>query len=199
MEKYIRKLGRNSIIMSIILLVFGLFMFIKPISTINVLMMIFGILLVIDGLLHLVSYFSIKNEYRFFSSELAQAIIYIILGFLLVCNYNTISSFLPIILGIWIVVDSIFKLQIALNIRDIYDSHWGILLAMSIINALLGAVILINPFESLALLTMCCGAILMIVELISIFESFSIISRVGEYQKIEKQIEKKVKKVKKEK
>lgn len=199
MEKYIRKLGRNSIIMSIILLVFGLFMFIKPISTINVLMMIFGILLVIDGLVHLVSYFSIKNEYRFFSSELAQAIIYIILGFLLVCNYNTISSFLPIILGIWIVVDSIFKLQIALNIRDIYDSHWGILLAMSIINALLGAVILINPFESLALLTMCCGAILMIVELISIFESFSIISRVGEYQKIEKQIEKKVKKVKKEK
>ena len=180
MEKYIRKLGRNSIIMSIILLVFGLFMFIKPISTINVLMMIFGILLVIDGLLHLVSYFSIKNEYRFFSSELAQAIIYIILG-------------------IWIIVDSIFKLQIALNIRDIYDSHWGILLAMSIINALLGAVILINPFESLALLTMCCGAILMIVELISIFESFSIISRVGEYQKIEKQIEKKVKKVKKEK
>ena len=199
MEKYIRKLGRNSIIMSIILLVFGLFMFIKPISTINVLMMIFGILLVIDGLLHLVSYFSIKNEYRFFSSELAQAIIYIILGFLLVCNYNTISSFLPIILGIWIIVDSIFKLQIALNIRDIYDSHWGILLAMSIINALLGAVILINPFESLSLLTMCCGAILMIVELISIFESFSIISRVGEYQKIEKQIEKKVKKVKKEK
>ena len=199
MEKYIRKLGRNSIIMSIILLVFGLFMFIKPISTINVLMMIFGILLVIDGLLHLVSYFSIKNEYRFFSSELAQAIIYIILGFLLVCNYNTISSFLPIILGIWIIVDSIFKLQIALNIRDIYDSHWGILLAMSIINALLGAVILINPFESLALLTMCCGAILMIVELISIFESFSIIYRVGEYQKIEKQIEKKVKKVKKEK
>lgn len=199
MEKYIRKLGRNSIIMSIILLVFGLFMFIKPISTINALMMIFGILLVIDGLVHLVSYFSIKNEYRFFSSELAQAIIYIILGFLLVCNYNTISSFLPIILGIWIIVDSIFKLQIALNIRDIYDSHWGILLAMSIINALLGAVILINPFESLALLTMCCGAILMIVELISIFESFSIISRVGEYQKIEKQIEKKVKKVKKEK
>ena len=199
MEKYIRKLGRNSIIMSIILLVFGLFMFIKPISTINALMMIFGILLVIDGLVHLVSYFSIKNEYRFFSSELAQAIIYIILGFLLVCNYNTISSFLPIILGIWIVVDSIFKLQIALNIRDIYDSHWGILLAMSIINALLGAIILINPFESLALLTMCCGAILMIVELISIFESFSIISRVGEYQKIEKQIEKKVKKVKKEK
>lgn len=198
MEKYIRKLGRNSIIISMILLVFGLFMFTRPISTINILMMIFGCLLVIDGLVHLVSYFSIKNEFRFFSSELAQSIIYIILGFVLVCNYDKISSLLPIVLGIWIIVDSIFKLQIALNIRDIYDSHWGILLAMSIISALLGMVILINPFESLALLTMMCGAILMIVEVISIFESFSIISRVGEAEKIEKELEKKVNKRRKE-
>ena len=195
MENYIRKLGRNSIIISMILLVFGLFMFTRPISTINILMMIFGCLLVIDGLVHLVSYFSIKNEFRFFSSELAQSIIYIILGFILVCNYDKISSLLPIILGIWIIVDSIFKLQIALNIRDIYDSHWGILLAMSIISALLGMVILINPFESLALLTMMCGAILMIVEVISIFESFSIISRVGKTEKIEKEIEKKINKI----
>ena len=198
MENYIRKLGRNSIIISMILLVFGLFMFTRPISTINILMMIFGCLLVIDGLVHLVSYFSIKNEFRFFSSELAQSIIYIILGFVLVCNYDKISRLLPIVLGIWIIVDSIFKLQIALNIRDIYDSHWGILLAMSIISALLGMVILINPFESLALLTMMCGAILMIVEVISIFESFSIISRVGEAEKIEKELEKKVNKRRKE-
>ena len=199
MENYIRKLGRNSIIISMILLVFGLFMFTRPISTINILMMIFGCLLVIDGLVHLVSYFSIKNEFRFFSSELAQSIIYIILGFILVCNYDKISSLLPIILGIWIIVDSIFKLQIALNIRDIYDSHWGILLAMSIISALLGMVILINPFESLALLTMMCGAIIMIVEVISIFFFFSIISRVGKTEKIEKEIEKKINKIKDEK
>lgn len=197
MEKYIRKLGRNSIVMSIILLVFGLFMFIKPISTINILMIIFGSLLVIDGLVHLVSYFSIKSDYRFFSSELAQAIIYIVLGFILLCNYDKLGYLLPIILGIRIVVDSIFKLQIALNIRDVYDSHWGFLLAMSIINALLGSVILFKPFESLAVLTMVCGAILMIVELMSIFEDVSIISRVGKFEKFEKEIDKKNNNVKK--
>lgn len=194
MEKYIRKLGRNSIVISIILLVFGLFMFIKPISTINILMIIFGSLLVIDGLVHLVSYFSIKNDYRFFSSELAQAIIYIVLGFILLCNYDKLGYLLPIILGIRIIVDSIFKLQIALNIRDVYDSHWGFLLAMSIINALLGSVILFNPFESLAVLTMVSGAILMIVELISIFEDVSIISRVGKFGK---EIDKKINNAKK--
>ena len=190
MEKYIRKLGRNSIILSIVLLVFGLFMFTRPISTINVLMIVFGVILVLDGLVHLVSYFSIKNDYRFFSGELVHAIIYIILGFVLMINYYNVSYLLPIILGIWIIVDSIFKLQISMNIRDIYDSHWGVLLAMSILTGLFGMIVLFNPVESLELLTRVCGAILMIVELISIFEDISIISRVGKFEKLEKEIKK---------
>ncbi len=90
MEKYIRKLGRNSIIVSIVLICFGMFMFTKPVTTVNILMIIFGTFLVLDGLAHLISYFSIKDEYRFFSSELAQAVIYIILGFVLMCNYDII-------------------------------------------------------------------------------------------------------------
>lgn len=196
MENYIRKLGRNSIILSIILLVFGLFMYTNPISTINVMIIVFGVILVLDGLVHLVSYFAIKDEYRFFSSELVQAIIYIILGFVLMLNYYNISYLLPIVLGIWIVVESLFKLQIALNIRDIYDSHWGLLLGMSIITALLGAVILFNPVQSLALLTRICGVVLMIAEVISIFEGFSIISRVGKIKKVENEIKKEYKNIK---
>ena len=196
MEKYVRKLGRNSIILSIVLLVFGLFMFTKPLSTVNALMILFGVILVLDGLVHLVSYFSIKDEYRFFSSELVQAIIYIILGFVLMINYYNISYLLPIILGIWIIVDSIFRLQISLNIRDIYDSHWGILLAMSILTGLFGMVILFNPVESLAMLTRVCGAILMIVELISLFEDLSIISRVGKFEKLENNMKKEYKDMK---
>ena len=196
MEKYIRKLGRNSIILSIVLLVFGLFMFTKPVNTVNVLMIVFGVILVLDGLVHLVSYFAIKDEYRFFSSELVQAIIYIILGFVLMINYYNISYLLPIVLGVWIIVDSIFRLQISLNIRDIYDSHWGVLLAMSILTGLFGMIILFNPVESLAMLTRVCGAILMIVELISLFEDISIISRVGKFEKLEKEMNKEYNNVK---
>ena len=99
------------------------------------------------------------------------------------CNYDKISGILPIILGIWIIVESIFKLQISLNIRDIYDSHWGIMLTMSIITGLLGTVILFNPFDSLALFLRVAGIVIMIVELISIFEDISIISRVGKAEK----------------
>lgn len=197
MEKYIRKLGRNSIILSIVFIFFGMFMFTKPVTTINILMVILGTILVLDGLVHLVSYFSIKGEYRFFSSELVQSTIYIILGFVLMCNYEKISNLLPMVLGIWIIVESIFKLQISLNIRDIYDSHWGLLFAMSIITGLLGAVILFNPFESLTLFIRVAGIIVILVEILSIFEDFSIISRVGKIEKLENKIEEEIEKVSK--
>ena len=114
------------------------------------------------------------------------------------CNYDKVSTLLPVILGIWIIVESIFKLQISLNIRDIYDSHWGILMWMSIVTGLLGMIILFNPFESLTLFVRIAGAIVILVELITIFEDFSIIARVGKAEKIEKQVKKEVNKMKKE-
>ena len=67
---------------------------------------------------------------------------------------------------------------------------------MSIITVLLGAVILFNPVQSLALLTRICGVVLMIAEVISIFEGFSIISRVGKIKKVENEIKKEYKNIK---
>lgn len=196
MLEYIRKLGRNSIILSIILLFFGLLMFTNPMETISMMIILFGIILVLDGLVHFVSYFSIKEDYRFFSSELMQAVIYIILGFLLMVNYQNIGYLLPIVLGIWIVVDCIFKVQIALNIRDIKNSHWGFLLGMSILNALLGVAIIFNPIESFTIVIRLCAALLMISETISIFEGFSIISRVGDIEDTENKVKRNYKKSK---
>ena len=114
------------------------------------------------------------------------------------CNYDKVSTLLPVILGIWIIVESIFKLQISLNIRDIYDSHWGVLMGMSIVTGLLGMIILFNPFESLALFIRIAGVVVMLVELITIFEDFSIIARVGKTEKLEKQLKKEVTKIKKD-
>ena len=174
MENYIRKLGRNSIIISMILLVFGLFMFTRPISTINILMMIFGCLLVIDGLVHLVSYFSIKNEFRFFSSELAQSIIYIILGFILVCNYDKISSLLPIILGIWIIINSVTKFQYALVLKKVKNEDWTYTTIISLLTLIWGIVLLCNPFKSALAITQIIGVFIIVYAVLDIIDNFII-------------------------
>ena len=67
MVDYIKKIVRTSIFISILLLVLSVFMVTRPIGTVNILLMFFGYILVVDGILHFISYFSMKDEYRFFS------------------------------------------------------------------------------------------------------------------------------------
>lgn len=193
MENYIRKIGRKSIAISIILFILALFMITKPISTIGILLLIFGYILVVDGLIHFISYFSIKEEYRFYSYELAQAILYIIAGFVIISNVTAITQSLSIILGIWIVIESILKIQIAFNIRDVRNANWVMMLFISCISVVLGALLIVKPFESAETLVKISGVILAFTQLIEIYDDFYILNKVGKIEKAVKEVNKKSK------
>ena len=62
MESYIKKIGRDSIFISCLLIVISLFMVFKPIDVLGVVIIMFGYILVADGLIHFASYFRIQNE-----------------------------------------------------------------------------------------------------------------------------------------
>ena len=49
MVDYIKKIVRTSIFISILLLVLSVFMVTRPIGTVNILLMFFGYILVVDG------------------------------------------------------------------------------------------------------------------------------------------------------
>lgn len=183
MEEYIRKMSKYSLFISIILLIPALFMMVKPLDTIGVLFLVFGIILIIDGLIHFIAYFSIENEYRFFSYELAQAILYIIGGFAIISNIQSATQILAIIVGIWILIESILKIQVAFNIRDVRNAHWVIILFISFVSAILGTVLILKPFKSVELLIQITGAILMFTQLIEIYDDFYILKEVGDISK----------------
>ena len=86
----------------------------KPVMTMGALVAALGYILIVDGIIHVISYFSIDNIDRVFNYELAQATIDIIMGFVLICNTSSFTLILPICIGIWIIVDGILKAQTAL-------------------------------------------------------------------------------------
>lgn len=188
MERYIKNIGRESIFISCLLIVISLFMILKPVTVLSVIIIMFGYILVADGLIHFVSYFSIRDEYRYFSYELAQAILDVILGFIVVCNVSSIEQVLPFVLGIWIILDGILKLQIAFNIRGIHDTKWGTMLAFSIISIVLGAAIMINPGSSMDIIIKLSGVVLLITQLFSIYDDVYILTQVKEVSNIVKDV-----------
>ncbi len=183
MEEYIRKMSKCSLFVSILLLIPSIFMMVKPLDTVGALFLAFGIILIVDGLIHFITYFSIEDEYRYFSYELAQSILYIIAGFVIVNNVHAVTQSLAIIVGIWILIESVLKIQIAFNIRDVRNAHWVIMLLISFVSTILGAVLIIKPFESAEVLIQFTGAILMFTQLIEIYDDFYILRQVGDISK----------------
>lgn len=161
-----------------VLLILSLFLIINPSESIRFILIAFGCLLVVNGIMHLIAYFSIKNEYRYFSFELVQAIVCVVFGFVFIINTTAIASFLPFIIAIWVILESIIRLQISLNLRDLPNSKWIMMLLLSIFTLSLGIVILFNPFKTAEVVTMVCGIILLMTEVINIFESITFMLKV---------------------
>lgn len=193
MEEYIKKIGKQSLIISILLVVLGFLMACKSIEMVNIFIILFGYVMVVDGLIHFASYFKIESEYRFFSYELAQAIIDILLGFFVVSNVSSVSTVLPIIIGLWIVLDGILKVQIALNIRGVRDAQWGLMFLCSLVTIFVGFGIIFNPASSLELIVKLSGAALAISQIFSIFDDIYILNEVGKVEKAEAKATKKTK------
>lgn len=173
MIDYMKRYAKGSIVLSICLIVLSLFLIFKPDISLSVLFICFGCFLLIIGIMHTISYFSSPKEFKAFSFELVEGIIYIILGLVLIFNPNIIKAFLPIIIGCWMIINSIVRFQLAFNLKSSDNPSWGLILILSFVTLILGIVMIINPFASMAILTTICGIMLLASELINVFESIS--------------------------
>ena len=81
----------------------------------------------------------------------------------------------PVILGIWIIVSNLIKMQLSINLSAIAGSNWFLLLITQILMIILGVVLITNPFSSLIALTTLAGSFLIIAEVASLIESIYIL------------------------
>lgn len=170
MEVYVKKYSKNSMIISILLIILSLFLIIKPDESLIFVVKLFGCILMLNGIVHCITYFASSKELTSFSFELVQGIISLIAGIVLFVNPVLVNSILPIIIGAWIIIESIINIQISLNIRSV-SSNYLLSLILSILLFLIGIIIIINPFGTAITVARLCGIILLISELISLINS----------------------------
>lgn len=170
MENYLKKYGQHALLTSILLIILSFFLIYKPIQSVNIIMILLGCIVVINGLIHAISYFSCPTELRAFNFELVQGILGIVVGFIFVLRPEWLLAILPIAIGIWIIVESIIRFQLALNMRTIENKKWILMVIFSIVTAVFGLFIIIYPIISAAVLTSLCGYVLLISEVINIIE-----------------------------
>lgn len=81
-KKYIKKCEMYSMIISILMIVLSLFLIFKPIKSIETFVLLFSVIMLVNGVIGVVTYFTIESDERLFSFDLLSGITNIIAGVL---------------------------------------------------------------------------------------------------------------------
>lgn len=136
------------IIISAVLCVLGIMLIVNPEFSASMLGIICGVVLIAFGIVKLIGYFS-KDLYRLaFQYDLVFGIVICVLGVLMFVNPGALMTFICITLGISILADSVFKLQIAIDSRKFGIDKWWLILTISIISGVFGLILMFRPGES---------------------------------------------------
>ncbi|MDD3241576.1 MAG: DUF308 domain-containing protein [Bacilli bacterium] len=161
-----------SIITSIVFLAIGLFLLTKPDATISIVSLTIGILFIMIGTNRISKYIKNKNEYNFLKLDLTIGIISIVLGSILIYNNRAIVSILPFVLGIYFIVNSITKIQYAIELKKYNTNKWISALVPAIMTLIIGFVFVVNPFKGAKIITQIIGLFIVLYSLTDIINYF---------------------------
>ena len=174
-KDYIKKYEGCSIVVSVLMICLSLFLMFKPLESLEVFTVIFAIIILLSGLGYLISYFTISKESRLFSIDLLLGLVTIISGIMLLVYKKDVINIFPVILGIWIIISNLFKLQLSINLSLFLDNTYLGLVLITILMIVFGLLLIINPFASFMTITVTAGILLLITEVVNLIESIYII------------------------
>ena len=149
------------IVMSLVFCGAGALFIAKPELSAVIIGRALGTAMVVFGAIKLVGYFS-KDLFRLaFQYDLGFGLLLIALGILVLTRPAGVLDFIFIALGITILADGFFKIQIAMDARRFGISTWWLTLALAIATGVVGLMLVFRPWDSMRMLTALLGAALL--------------------------------------
>lgn len=164
-----KRIYATSIVSSIIMLVLGILLLVKPDFVINIVSTVIGIVILIPGIVSLADYFKTK-----YNANLVIGVIACILGIVFIFNSKFVSSILPFVLGIYFIVNGISKLQYSLELRKNKVVNYMPSVITSILMLVCGVLLMLNPFGGALAITQVLGISMIIYTILDIYNMITI-------------------------
>lgn len=142
-----------TVISGVLMVLTGAFCFMNPGQTFLALAFVVGLVMVINGLIHALSYFigrGLHNKGDNNGWILTDALITLLLGILILCNQLVVDAAIPMVFGMWVLVSGILRIEAASHINR-EKKHINFLTTMltGILTVLVGLFGFINPMVTL--------------------------------------------------
>lgn len=174
MQDIFKKVFKMSLISSVLFLIFGLLLIFQTQNVIKTISIIIGGLLLIIGIFPIINYFKNRNQNFFANAGLLYGIFSVVAGIIIMVNNNLLATIIPVLTGVWMIINSVNKIQLSMELRDRRISAWLISFIFAIIILVVGALLIINPINGAVILSKTVGIIIVIYAILDISDSIFI-------------------------
>ncbi len=147
---------RNSLILtSLLYVLLGLVLLLKPGFSLGFACLLIGAVTLIYGVVRIVSYF--RGGPTADKFDLVLGILLVLLGLFLLIWIQFLVALIPLVLGIYILVDSVGSLKKSLDMKSLGFQRWWVSFLVAAVLAICGLVMIFNPFATVESLVMFVG------------------------------------------
>ncbi len=146
MKEFFKKLKWDSIIVSLLTIIIGVLCIVMPSEAGDLLLIIFGSMLIAIGATLFVRFFT--TDRLFASQIMIMAVVSIVLGVMCLVQRSALQSILTILLGLYIVIDSLSSIGDSIYLGKAKVSGWFVLFLLSILSCGLGIVVMFSTFDT---------------------------------------------------
>ncbi len=157
-----KKLKWNLILMSALYLGLGIFLLLVPGTALNVVCYALGAVVLVCAVVQLVRYFAVERGVFQSQLTLISGLVCLGLGAFLIIRSDIVVRLLPIVFGLFVIFDSLGRIQNALELRRCQYSSWKGFLLLALLSIVLGVVMIVDPFGAMETLVMAIGIILIL-------------------------------------
>ena len=145
------------IVMSVMFCIAGALFIALPDISITMIGISMGIAMIVFGIVKLVGYFS-RDLFRLaFQFDLELGILLLVLGLIVLIRPDDLMTFICIALGISILTDGLFKVQIALDSKRFGIKSWWVIFALAVVAGTIGVFLIFRSAKSAQFLTVLLG------------------------------------------
>lgn len=168
-ENMYNRMIAYSVLTSLVTAVMGVVLLFLPSLTNKVVGIITGIIFLLSGLNSIFKYFH-REGAKIYSLNLVFGVLYILLGGIIIVYPFSVVDFITICLGIYMIINGLSKMNYAVWLKKGEEDSWLVTLVSGILIAVIGILVVFNPFASLTITKMA-GAFLIITGVIDLTDT----------------------------
>lgn len=160
MWERINKILKGQIVTSVLYTLLGLCFILMPVNTVNIICkFVFGVVLILAGAYHILIY--VLEKINATLLDLLSGGMLLVIGIFLFYNPQIVVKLLPVLLGTFVLADSIWVLKGGVRLKKSGRSQWRFLVFGSLIFIVPGIAMIIDPFDMVKYTVIFAGAVML--------------------------------------